>query len=171
MLTVDSTVLITAAADSTVRLWNVETGVELQKINFKSPLRSVEIAEGDRQFLAVNDNVMGQTTTVSIFSLNEDGKGKERINVLRLVSNVVIAAGNPHEIPIKEAKVNQAMWGPLNRTIITAGDDGVIRVYDAETRKQVILSGGRCTAGLCLIDCVGTRKQGTLTGHQQYVVR
>eukprot|EP01110_Echinostelium_bisporum_P008055 TRINITY_DN296_c0_g1_i1.p1 TRINITY_DN296_c0_g1~~TRINITY_DN296_c0_g1_i1.p1 ORF type:complete len:172 (+),score=55.89 TRINITY_DN296_c0_g1_i1:131-646(+) len=29
------------------------------------------------------------------------------------------------------------MWGPLNKTIITCGEDGVIRVYDAETRKLV----------------------------------
>ncbi len=30
-----------------------------------------------------------------------------------------------------------ALWGALNQTIITAGEDGVIRVWDVESGAQV----------------------------------
>ncbi|KAL0459319.1 UNVERIFIED_CONTAM: Eukaryotic translation initiation factor 3 subunit I [Sesamum latifolium] len=32
-------------------------------------------------------------------------------------------------------RINRAVWGPLNRTIISAGEDSVIRIWDSETGK------------------------------------
>ena len=34
---------------------------------------------------------------------------------------------------MKDVKITYAMWGPLNKTIITSGTDGAIRVYDTNT--------------------------------------
>ncbi|TYG55875.1 hypothetical protein ES288_D08G018300v1 [Gossypium darwinii] len=30
-------------------------------------------------------------------------------------------------------RINRAVWGPLNRTIVSAGEDAVIRIWDSET--------------------------------------
>ncbi|CAL9781761.1 unnamed protein product [Musa acuminata subsp. burmannicoides] len=32
-----------------------------------------------------------------------------------------------------QGPINRAVWGPLNKTIISAGEDAVIRVWDTET--------------------------------------
>ncbi|XP_019464254.1 PREDICTED: eukaryotic translation initiation factor 3 subunit I-like isoform X2 [Lupinus angustifolius] len=34
-----------------------------------------------------------------------------------------------------QGRINRAVWGPLNRTIISGGEDAVIRIWDAETGK------------------------------------
>lgn len=31
-----------------------------------------------------------------------------------------------------QGRINRAMWGPLNKTIISAGEDATIRIWDAE---------------------------------------
>jgi len=31
-----------------------------------------------------------------------------------------------------KGRINRAVWGPLNRTIITAGEDATIRIWDSE---------------------------------------
>lgn len=31
-----------------------------------------------------------------------------------------------------KGRINRAVWGPLNRTIITAGEDATIRIWDTE---------------------------------------
>ena len=33
-----------------------------------------------------------------------------------------------------KGRINRAVWGPLNRTIITAGEDATIRIWDSEVR-------------------------------------
>ena len=40
-------------------------------------------------------------------------------------------------------KINQALWGPLSETIVTANEDGSIRVYDGEVRR-----GNRSSRGV-----------------------
>lgn len=31
-----------------------------------------------------------------------------------------------------QGRINRAVWGPLNKTIISAGEDAVIRIWDSE---------------------------------------
>ncbi|RVW74300.1 Eukaryotic translation initiation factor 3 subunit I [Vitis vinifera] len=34
-----------------------------------------------------------------------------------------------------QGRINRAIWGPLNRTIISAGEDAIVRIWDSETGK------------------------------------
>jgi len=117
----DSTLLLTASADMSTKLWDAETGKELFNISCKAPVRWVEFAEGDRQFLMLTDQVMGQNSTVHIHNISADGK----------------LSGNPTEIVVPGVKLTQAVWGPMGKTIITSAEDGGIRVFDPITRKLV----------------------------------
>jgi len=31
-----------------------------------------------------------------------------------------------------QGRINRAVWGPLNRTIISAGEDAIVRIWDSE---------------------------------------
>lgn len=37
-----------------------------------------------------------------------------------------------------QGRINRAVWGPLNRTIISAGEDAVIRIWDSEVTGYLI---------------------------------
>eukprot|EP00657_Telonema_sp_P-1_P001305 TRINITY_DN1302_c0_g1_i1.p2 TRINITY_DN1302_c0_g1~~TRINITY_DN1302_c0_g1_i1.p2 ORF type:complete len:109 (-),score=30.15 TRINITY_DN1302_c0_g1_i1:194-520(-) len=36
-----------------------------------------------------------------------------------------------------EGKINQAVWGPLNETIFSCSDDGTVRIWNPEARKEI----------------------------------
>jgi len=40
------------------------------------------------------------------------------------------------EIGREAKKCNVALWGPLNQSLYSCGDDGVVRIWDVETGKQ-----------------------------------
>lgn len=67
-----STLLLTASADTSVRLWDVQTGKTLFVFKHLAPVRGVEFAEGDRQFLTVGDKSLGQEAAIFIYDLAED---------------------------------------------------------------------------------------------------
>jgi translation initiation factor 3 subunit I len=65
----NSTRLITASADLTAKLWDVETGKELFNFDFESPVRTVEYGLGDKEMLVVTDAKMGKPATLSVFDM------------------------------------------------------------------------------------------------------
>jgi hypothetical protein len=69
---VDSTRLLTASADNSLRMWAVETGKELFRWDTKTAVRSVHFGEGDRIALFVTDKTMGQPSTIHVVSIAED---------------------------------------------------------------------------------------------------
>ena len=82
-------------------------------------VRCVAFAEGDRKALMVTDNTMGQVCTIHIVPICEDmtDQTDERLN----------------SITVKDPKVSSALWGSLNKTIVTGHIDGKIALWDPET--------------------------------------
>ncbi|KAM6566937.1 hypothetical protein CsatA_026065 [Cannabis sativa] len=39
-----------------------------------------------------------------------------------------------------QGRINRTVWGPLNRTIISVGEDTIVRVWDSKTGKLLIES-------------------------------
>jgi WD40 repeat protein len=64
-----STLLLTGSADTTARLWDVQTGRSLFTFGHKAPVRSVGFADGDRQFLSVGDKSLGQDPMIFVWNL------------------------------------------------------------------------------------------------------
>lgn len=124
-----TTRLITGSGDQTAKLWDVKTGKQLYSWNFRTAVRSVSFSLGDAQMLAVNDTTMGQVATIYVYNLSKglmegsDASRQEDVPRLELVGH--------------EKKINHAVWGPLNKTIISCSDDCTIRIWDAETGKQL----------------------------------
>jgi len=117
-----SQTVLSGSADTNVKLWNVETGREIMSWTHKAPVRSVAFALGDKSFLTVTDQVFGYVPSIYIWDISSDP---------RIATKPVIEI-----VARNESKILQAMWGPLNENIITACEDGTIRVYDVKTGEQ-----------------------------------
>ncbi|KAI8907160.1 WD40-repeat-containing domain protein [Gorgonomyces haynaldii] len=115
----DSLRLLTASADSSCRMWSVENGKQLFVWHTKTAVRCVAFAEGDKMALFVTDAVMGEKCTIHIVQIEQDPT-KQTEKVLKT-------------IVVPTNKVTTAVWGLLNKTIITGHEDGTITVWDAKT--------------------------------------
>ncbi|KAG4198694.1 hypothetical protein ERO13_A05G102200v2 [Gossypium hirsutum] len=117
----DSMRLITGSADQTVKLWNVQTGSQLYTFNFGSPARSVDFSVGDKLAVITTDPFMELTSAIHVKRIARDPAEQTE------ESELVIKG--------PQGRINRAVWGPLNRTIISAGEDAIIRIWDSETGK------------------------------------
>ncbi|KAL3830363.1 hypothetical protein ACJIZ3_019165 [Penstemon smallii] len=117
----DSTRLITGSADQTAKLWDVRSGTPLFTFNFDSPARSVDFAIGDKLAVITTDPFMGLTSAIHIKRIASDPDDQ--------VGESVLILKGP------QGRINRAVWGPLNKTIISCGEDSVVRIWDSATGK------------------------------------
>ncbi|KAI8929438.1 WD40-repeat-containing domain protein [Entophlyctis helioformis] len=117
----DSNRLLTGSADGSCILWNVSNGKRLfrWKTVSQNAVRAVAFAEGDRMGLFVTDATMGQACTIHIFEIKE--------NIANQTSDYI------NTIPISGPRATFALWGHLNKTIITGHVDGSITIWDPTT--------------------------------------
>jgi WD40 repeat protein len=57
-----------------------------------------------------------------------------------------------------KGRINRAVWGPLNRTIITAGEDATIRIWDSEVSVACCYRRAHITDGRYIIIWVSSPK-------------
>ncbi|KAL5719117.1 Eukaryotic translation initiation factor 3 subunit I [Ranunculus cassubicifolius] len=119
----DSKRLITGSADQSVKLWNVQTGAQLYTFNFDAPARAVNFSVGDELAVITTDPFMELPSAIHVKRIAKDPSEQTEKSVL--------------EIRGPQGRINRAVWGPLNKTIITAGEDAVIRIWDSETGKLI----------------------------------
>lgn len=118
-----STKLLTASADRSAKLWDVQSGKELYSFAHASSVRSCGFAEGDNMILTVGENNFDQQAAIFIF-------------------NIAPELADQTDIPVRElfnkdsGKVYTALWGGLNTFVVAAGEDGVIRKYNVETGQE-----------------------------------
>ncbi|KAK1407636.1 hypothetical protein QVD17_39257 [Tagetes erecta] len=117
----DSTRLITGSADQTAKLWDVQTGTPLFTFNFDSPARAVDFSVGDKLAVITTDPFMGLSSAIHVKRIAADPDDQ--------VADSVLVLKGP------QGRINRAVWGPLNKTIISAGEDAVVRIWDTETGK------------------------------------
>lgn len=62
--------------------------------------------------------------------------------------NVYFAETGESVLTIKgpQGRINRAVWGPLNKTIISAGEDATIRIWDSEVCFHSFLAYLLCGA-------------------------
>ena len=86
---------------------------------------------GDKQFLTVLDNLMGNVATIFVWDLD--------------LGNIANTPDCPvHSMKGHTGKCSKALWGPLNETIFSASDDTTVRVWDPKTGTQkAVVEGHR----------------------------
>ena len=63
---------MTSSADQTVKLWEVETGVQLYSFNFEAPAKAVSFSEGDKMVVITTDPFMEQQSAIHVKIIEED---------------------------------------------------------------------------------------------------
>ncbi|MCL7043408.1 hypothetical protein MKW94_018749 [Papaver nudicaule] len=114
----DSSRLITGSADSTASLWDVKSGTQLFCFQFDAPARAVDFAVGDKLAVVTTDPFMGQTSAIHVKTISSDLDNQTGESVLTIKG---------------QGRINNAVWGTLNKTIISAGEDATVRIWDSET--------------------------------------
>jgi len=85
-------------------------------------VRCVALALGDRRFLTVTDPFSKLPPTILIYNLDPENPGKQNPAPLREI-----------EGQTPNAKITQALWGPLNKSIYSASEDCCVYIHDSET--------------------------------------
>jgi len=110
--------VLSGSGDFSARLWDAKTGAEVMRWPQKTAVRSVEFAFGDQQFLLVTDAVMKEIAKIFVYQMTPDPRDLSDHPLLEIVSR-------------GDGKIIQATWGPFNKTILTANQDGSVFVYDS----------------------------------------
>jgi len=69
--------LLTAAADATVKLWDLKTGKELYSFTHTGSARCVNFSQGDKMFVSVSDQFVEKPATVFVYELADDVKKRK----------------------------------------------------------------------------------------------
>mmetsp|Transcript_37121 Transcript_37121/g.82588 ORF Transcript_37121/g.82588 Transcript_37121/m.82588 type:complete len:325 (+) Transcript_37121:167-1141(+) len=122
-VTVDSDRLITASADQTVRIWQLNTGKELFQFKQGEPCRSVKLSIGESLMAFTTDAFMGTPPMVHIVKLEEDVTQQSSKSILSF------------EAP--KGRITRVFWSEMNRVLVTSHDGGFMRKWDSETGKML----------------------------------
>jgi len=120
-ITHDSSKFFTASADTTVKEWDTQTGKCLFTFAYEQPARNVSLSLGDKMAAISTDPFMGAPACIRLVKIEDDPANQTQDEILT--------------IPLKASRINRIKFGPLNKTMASAGEDGVVRLYDVETGK------------------------------------
>ena len=117
----DSKTFVTGSADTTAKMWDTQSGACYFTHQFEQPVRAVSLSVGDQMMCISSDPFMGVPASVHVVRVAED-RSEQTNEIIQVLTG-------------PEGRINRALWGPLNETILTAGEDSVIRLWDVETGK------------------------------------
>jgi len=119
----ETTHIMTGAADTTLRLWDCETGTQLAKTDTKSSVRTCGFSYSGNMGLYSTDKQMRQNCEIHII----DVRTKE--SMMDSGSIMIMAA--------PDSKVTSALWGPLDEYIITGHENGELTQWDLKSGKKI----------------------------------
>eukprot|EP00291_Cryptomonas_curvata_P023128 CAMPEP_0172156390 /NCGR_PEP_ID=MMETSP1050-20130122/3175_1 /TAXON_ID=233186 /ORGANISM="Cryptomonas curvata, Strain CCAP979/52" /LENGTH=438 /DNA_ID=CAMNT_0012825435 /DNA_START=192 /DNA_END=1507 /DNA_ORIENTATION=- len=111
--------LASASMDYSARLWDVETGKMFREWNLESGARCVSLSCGDKQLAVLTDPWGDQSSMIHIFDTASD----------KLISKIAMPSAS---------RTNRALWGPLNKSIITCNESGSLMSWDPSTKQCTI---------------------------------
>ena len=116
---------MTGGGDSTLKIWDCETGRELVNIGTKTSVRSVCFSYSGRLILYTTDQAMRMLPEVHIIDINSGEHLKGQGSVLSI-----------QELGMQ--KPTSTLWGPLDESIIVGHESGQISKWEPRMPKNKI---------------------------------
>ncbi|WVQ86251.1 eukaryotic translation initiation factor 3 subunit I [Cryptococcus sp. DSM 104549] len=127
--------LVTGAADSSMKLWEVETGKCLYTWDFLTAVKRVAWSEDDSMILSITEQRSGQPSVVRIFAINREEPTSQSTTPLT-------------EMRLTGSRATVATWAPLQDYIITGHESGKIAKHDVKTGEEVqVVDAGEAHSG------------------------
>ncbi|XP_018026808.2 eukaryotic translation initiation factor 3 subunit I [Hyalella azteca] len=120
----DSNRMVSGAADRSVKVWDVSTGVCISSVKAKSSIRGVSFSYSGSLIAYTTDKMMGQESEVRITDIRER-QDVEDSPMMRMPIT-------PHMM-----KGLSVLWGSLDTAIVTGHEDGAIVKWDVRTGKNL----------------------------------
>jgi len=112
--------LASGAADNSVRLWDVATGKECERIGTKTAVRATAFSYSGNMLAFSTDKQMGYPCIISIVDVR-NFSGEPILNI---------------PIPDKGPKVTSLVWSGVDDFIVTGHDNGDIVQWDVKTHSK-----------------------------------
>jgi len=113
---------LSGAADNSVRLWDVCTGKQLNRIDTKSAVRTCSFSYSGNLVAYSTDRSMGQPCIITVVDVREFNAEKP---VMTLA------------IPTKGPKVTSMVWGTLDEQLVSGHDNGDIVQWDVKASNKI----------------------------------
>ncbi|KAK9844159.1 hypothetical protein WJX81_006442 [Elliptochloris bilobata] len=120
-VSLDSTRLLTGSADSSAKLWDVETGANLFTWKHKAPCKAVAFGLGDGLAAIATDPFMTTTPAIHLVRIAAD-EADQSADAMQVLAGF-------------DKRTNRVAFTDVNATLISAGEDGFVRRWDVETGK------------------------------------
>jgi translation initiation factor 3 subunit I len=141
--------LLTASADSTCKLWRVDTGECLATYKHYGSVRSVSWAIGGMKFATISDPFMEYAARIRVYNiiplrtpwdLSTDGSTDPALHPDTYSSINTSETVLEVEIPKLAKRVNPVniYWTHNNKYLLVSFDNGTIRRYDSITGQVVL---------------------------------
>jgi WD40 repeat protein len=115
--------LITASADQTLRIWELQTGKSLFEFQLGAPCRSVDLAVGDHLLAFTTDSFTQSPPSIHIVNHEADISEQTDKKILTIVA--------------PKGRTTRVYWADENRSLISSHDGGFLRRWDVEVRVAV----------------------------------
>ncbi|XP_052776990.1 eukaryotic translation initiation factor 3 subunit I-like [Mya arenaria] len=119
----DTTRFLTGSADNTCKLWDCETGKNLNTLDVKNAVRSCGFSYSGKLLMYSTDKTMGHPCEIHIFDVSDSSQMRSGEPMMR--------------IPISGSKITSAVWGPMEEYIVAGTETGEICQYDVKTGEKI----------------------------------
>uniref|UniRef100_A0A0B6Y0C0 Eukaryotic translation initiation factor 3 subunit I n=1 Tax=Arion vulgaris TaxID=1028688 RepID=A0A0B6Y0C0_9EUPU len=119
----DSTKVLTGAADNTCKLWDAETGTQINSLETNNAVRTNGFSYSGNLIMYTTDKTMGFPCEINVFDIRESMDP----------SNYIL------KVPINSSmsKITAAIWGPCDEFILTGHESGEINQFNFKTGERI----------------------------------
>jgi translation initiation factor 3 subunit I len=128
-VTYDSKMLLTASADMSCKMFDVQTGQELWTLDTPGPCRWVQWSEGSNAFAVFIDPFRGAPSQIWFFKMPSSMDASELSTTPYVICQ--------DQLGLNKERIIRGLWTPLNESVLTGAEDGKLRLVNPENGDLV----------------------------------
>uniref|UniRef100_A0A7S2JXV0 Eukaryotic translation initiation factor 3 subunit I n=1 Tax=Leptocylindrus danicus TaxID=163516 RepID=A0A7S2JXV0_9STRA len=126
-----TTYLLSASADTTVKLWSICDGQIIRDYPHRGPVRGVAWAAGGQMFATISDPFVEHPGYISVFAVPKSESPEQ------WSEKPILEIELPKNNKGQRVNATNVVWLNLNEAIFVTFDNGCIRLYDPENGEEL----------------------------------